>query len=162
MKAEKKIKKPEKALEDKKPDLVTIEGQIAHSARKLRNAQWIKEQHTEFTDAAQKYYPESIELIKELTGASQVAPFGPHAAIRRRRPGEIEDTRRVHRPLPPSEAPLVMERRFQVIDFWHLITHATLDWPLAFCDFKSVDAKDFTPTTLASPDYNDETMSVKL
>ncbi|KAI0266211.1 cohesin complex subunit psm1 [Gloeopeniophorella convolvens] len=43
-KAEKKIKKAEKALEDKKPDLVQIEAAIAHSSRKLANAQKLREQ----------------------------------------------------------------------------------------------------------------------
>ncbi|TFK48907.1 hypothetical protein OE88DRAFT_1683477 [Heliocybe sulcata] len=137
--------------------------------------------HTDFTDDAkiqEEYYPESIELIQELTGASQVVLFDH--TIRRRRPDETEDTpdkrqpvprvhvdqttdsatRRVHRHLPPSEAPLLVQRRFQIINLWRPIKHAALDWPLAFCDFNSVDAKDFVPTTLVYPDYNGETMSV--
>ncbi|KAI0041884.1 cohesin complex subunit psm1 [Auriscalpium vulgare] len=41
---EKKVKKAEKALEDKKPDLVAVEAQIAHSTRKSENARNIKAQ----------------------------------------------------------------------------------------------------------------------
>lgn len=36
------------------------------------------QKHTSFTDDAEikrEYYPESIELVKELTGASRVVPF---------------------------------------------------------------------------------------
>ncbi|KZT24834.1 hypothetical protein NEOLEDRAFT_1115560 [Neolentinus lepideus HHB14362 ss-1] len=139
--------------------------------------------HTEFTDDAkiqEEYYPESAELIKELTGASQVV-FFDHT-IRRRRPDQTVDTpdkrqpvgrvhvdqttdsatRRVHRHLPASEAPQLVQRRFQIINLWRPIKHAALDWPLAFCDFNSVNAKeDAVPTTLKYPDYNGETMSIK-
>ncbi|EPQ50914.1 hypothetical protein GLOTRDRAFT_133652 [Gloeophyllum trabeum ATCC 11539] len=138
--------------------------------------------HTGFTDNAkirEEYYPESIELIKELTGASQVVLFDH--TIRRRRPNEKEDTpdkrqpvprvhvdqtqasaiARVHRHLPPSEAPQLVQRRFQIINLWRPINHPALDWPLAFCDFSSVDPNDFVPTILKYPDYNGETMSVK-
>ncbi|KAH9959956.1 cohesin complex subunit psm1 [Russula dissimulans] len=45
-KAEKRIKKAEKALEDKKPELMAVEASIAHSTRKLNNAQKIQEQVT--------------------------------------------------------------------------------------------------------------------
>lgn len=139
--------------------------------------------HQSFTnddEIREEYYPESIELIKEVTGASRVVLFDH--TVRRRRPGETEDTpdkrqpvarvhvdqtrassiARVHRHLPPADAPALLQRRFQIINLWRPIAHAALDWPLAFCDFRSVDAeKDFQPTTLKYPDYDGETMSVK-
>lgn len=146
--------------------------------------QWYKRpsKHTDFTDDAkiqEEYYPESIELIKELTGASQVVLFDH--TIRRRRPDVKVDTpdkrqpvpqvhvdqtqassiARVHRHLPPSEAPQLVQRRFQIINLWRPIKNPALDWPLAFCDYNSVDPADFVPTTLKYPDYDGETMSVK-
>ncbi|KDQ56815.1 hypothetical protein JAAARDRAFT_132141 [Jaapia argillacea MUCL 33604] len=139
--------------------------------------------HKAFTNDAEieeEYYPESIEFIKDATGASRVVIFDH--TIRRRRPEETEDTpqkrqpvprvhvdqtkasatARVHRHLPPTDAPELVKRRFQIINLWRPIKHVALDWPLAFCDFQSVDPKgDFVPTTLRYPDYNGETMSVK-
>lgn len=94
-------------------------------------------------------------------------------AIRRRRPGEVDDTpekrqpvanvhvdqttasaiARVHRHLPPTDAPSLLTRRFQIINLWRPISHAALDWPLALCDFRSVDVKkDLYPVALVYPD----------
>ncbi|TFK48892.1 cohesin complex subunit psm1 [Heliocybe sulcata] len=94
MKAEKKIKKAEKALEDKvrrpglvgkrfhdiyhqqKPDLVAIEGQIAHSSRKLRNAQGIKEQ---VGKEEQKQEERLAQLMKELADVRKLADAAQEA-----------------------------------------------------------------------------------
>lgn len=138
--------------------------------------------HTAFTDDAQiekEYYPESIELIKELTGASRAVIFDH--TIRRRRPGETEDTpqkrqpvaqvhvdqttassiARVHRHLPPADAPSLLKRRFQIINLWRPISHAALDWPLALCDYRSLDGKkDLHPLALIYPDREGETFAV--
>lgn len=157
--------------------------------------------HVSFANDAEiekEYYPESIELIKELTGATRVVLFdhsklylnassirdvsnGFHSAIRRRRPGEVEDTpqkrqpvasvhvdqttasaiARVHRHLPPTDAPSLLKRRFQIINLWRPISHAALDWPLALCDYRSVDAKkDLYPVALIYPDREGETFGV--
>ncbi|KAJ3798658.1 condensin complex subunit SMC1 [Lentinula aff. detonsa] len=43
MQMEKKIKKGEKALDSKRPDLVAVEAQITHSTRKINNAQKTKQ-----------------------------------------------------------------------------------------------------------------------
>ncbi|KAI0940431.1 hypothetical protein AcW1_003629 [Taiwanofungus camphoratus] len=139
--------------------------------------------HKGFTDDAaveREYYPESIELVKELTGASRAVVFDH--TIRRRRPGQIDDTpqkrqpvpmvhvdqttasaiARVHRHLPPSDAPALLRRRFQIINLWRPISHAAYDWPLALCDFRTVDPKnDLVPTTLRYPDRDGETFSVR-
>ena len=103
-------------------------------------------------------------------------------AIRRRRPGEFDDApqkrqpvpqvhvdqttasaiARVHRHLPPSDAPALLERRFQIINLWRPISHAAYDWPLALCDYRSVDPRaDLVPTDLIYPDRKGETNSVK-
>ncbi|KAK0430541.1 uncharacterized protein EV420DRAFT_1625133 [Desarmillaria tabescens] len=85
------------------------------------------------------YYDESITLLKELTGASKVVIFDH--TIRRRRPGESGDNpdkrqpaaiahvdqtfkatiARVHRHLPPEDAPGLLAKRFQIINLWRPI-----------------------------------------
>ena len=102
-------------------------------------------------------------------------------AIRRRRPGEIDDspskrqpvprvhvdqtpessTARVHRHLPASEAPELVKRRFQIINLWRPIGVPAFDWPLALCDYRSIDTKkDLTPVTLRYTDRDGETFGV--
>lgn len=159
--------------------------------------------HTSFLNDKEieaEYYPQCTELIKKLTGASSAVifdhsefPTGSHLcamgvltmwtlAIRRRRPGEADDSperrqpvslvhvdqttassiARVHRHLPPSDAPALLKRRFQIINLWRPISCAALDWPLALCDFRSVDVKkDLAPVALIYPDREGETFGVK-
>ncbi|KAF5354279.1 hypothetical protein D9756_007048 [Leucocoprinus leucothites] len=126
------------------------------------------------------YYPESEALIKDLTGASRVV-FFDHTR-RLRRPGELDDApdrrqpvaqahvdqttassiARVHRHLPPTDAPALLRRRFQIVNLWRPIGNPALDWPLALCDYRSVDAKQDTfPVALVYPDREGETMGVK-
>ncbi|KAF9806708.1 hypothetical protein IEO21_08566 [Rhodonia placenta] len=129
--------------------------------------------HTSFTDDADiraKYYPESIALLKLLTGAHRVVPFDH--TVRRRRPGERDDapdrrqpvpqvhidqtaasaTARMHRHLPPADVPALLRRRFQILNLWRPLGHPARDWPLALCDFRSVDrARDVVPITLRYP-----------
>ncbi|KAH7890350.1 hypothetical protein F5I97DRAFT_1946124 [Phlebopus sp. FC_14] len=139
--------------------------------------------HTSFLndkEIEEEYYSESIDLIKNVTGASSVVIFDH--TIRRRRPGEIDDNpqkrqpvslvhvdqttassvARVHRHLPESDAPKLLRRRFQIINLWRPISHAALDWPLALCDFRSVDRKDdLLAVALIYPDKEGETYGVK-
>ena len=103
-------------------------------------------------------------------------------AIRRRRPGELDDSpdrrqpvsqahvdqttasaiARVHRHLPASDAPKLLERRFQIVNLWRPIANPAIDWPLALCDYRSVDPKkDTFPIALIYPDREGETMGVK-
>lgn len=139
--------------------------------------------HTSFLNDAEierEYYPESIDLIKRVTGATSIVIFDH--TIRRRRPGEPDDSpqkrqpvplvhvdqttsssiARVHRHLPPTEAPSLLRRRFQVVNIWRPISHAAVDWPLALCDFRSVDVKkDLLPVALIYPDREGETFGIK-
>ncbi|KAJ7449313.1 hypothetical protein FB451DRAFT_1053495 [Mycena latifolia] len=139
--------------------------------------------HTTFTNDAEiekEYYPESIDLIKRLTGASRVVLFDH--TVRRRRPSEIDDSpdkrqpvaqthvdqtnssavARVHRHLPAEEVPELLKHRFQIINLWRPISHPAVDWPLALCDFRSVDpANDVLPVALVYPDREGETFGVK-
>lgn len=103
------------------------------------------------------------------------------AAIRRRRPGQVDDApdrrqpvpqahvdqtttssiARVHRHLPSKEAPALLRRRFQIINLWRPISHAAIDWPLALCDYRTVDPKSDTfPVALVYPDREGETMGI--
>jgi len=140
--------------------------------------------HTSFLNddgIEREYYPESIDLIKRVTGASKIVIFDH--TIRRRRPGEIDNhnpqkrqpvsrvhvdqtptasTGRVHRHLPPTEAPSLLRKRFQIINLWRPISHAAVDWPLALCDFRSVDfEKDLVPVAHVYADREGETFGVK-
>ncbi|KAJ7695473.1 hypothetical protein B0H17DRAFT_1008577 [Mycena rosella] len=139
--------------------------------------------HTAFTSDAEienEYYPESIDLIKRLTGASRVVLFDH--TIRRRRPNEIGDSpdkrqpvaqthidqtnassvARVHRHLPAEDVPELLKHRFQIINLWRPISHPAVDWPLALCDFRTVDpANDILPVALVFPDREGETFGVK-
>lgn len=68
---------------------------------------------------------------------------------------------RVHRHLPASEAPALLKRRFQIINLWRPISHAAYDWPLALCDYRSIDVKnDLVPMSLIYPDRKGETFGV--
>jgi hypothetical protein len=139
--------------------------------------------HTAFTDddeIAKEYYPEAEQYIKQFTGASRVVTFDH--TIRRRRPGVVDDSpskrqpvplvhvdqttessvARVHRHLPESDAPELLKKRFQIINLWRPINHPALDWPLALCDYRSVDVKkDTFPVALVYPDREGETMGIR-
>lgn len=70
---------------------------------------------------------------------------------------------RVHRHLPPSDAPELLKRRFQIVNLWRPISHAALDWPLALCDYTSIDPKkDLVPLALRYPDKEGETFGVRI
>ena len=104
------------------------------------------------------------------------------AIRRRRRPGEADRSpearqpvpqvhvdqttasaiARVHRHLPAEDAPALLARRFQIINLWRPIARPAHDWPLALCDFRSVDPRtDLVPTDLVYEDHKGETNSVR-
>ncbi|KAF8908196.1 hypothetical protein CPB84DRAFT_1834692 [Gymnopilus junonius] len=138
--------------------------------------------HTTFAndeEIIREYYPESIELIKKLTGASRVELFDH--TVRRRRPDQVGDTpdtrqpvaqvhvdqttksavARVHRHLPAEDVPKLLANRFQIINLWRPISHPAFDWPLALCDHRSVGPNDVFPMALVYPDREGETLGVK-
>ncbi|KAH9067009.1 hypothetical protein EDB83DRAFT_2314989 [Lactarius deliciosus] len=136
--------------------------------------------HTSFAndeEILREYYPESTELLKQLTGASRVVLFDH--TVRRRSPDadtpqarkpvpavHVDQTNesavmRVQRHLPPEDVEGLLQRRFQIINLWRPIRHAAYDWPLALCDCDSIDrSRDLAPTTLKYPDHDGETYSV--
>ncbi|KAH8109935.1 hypothetical protein DFH11DRAFT_1623969 [Phellopilus nigrolimitatus] len=173
------------ALEDHPVEIENLRGKEDSVTLDTAGFQFFKAEATHKTfandaEVEKEYYPESIELLKRLTGASRVVLFDH--TIRRNRPGEVDDgpqkrqpvslvhvdqTRpsaiaRVHRHLPPSDAPALLKNRFQIINLWRPIAHPALDFPLALCDYRSVDPKrDLVPTILRYPDRDGETFSVK-
>ncbi|KAK1227411.1 hypothetical protein PQX77_009596 [Marasmius sp. AFHP31] len=140
--------------------------------------------HTSFAndeEIKKEYYPESIELLKKLTGASKVVLFDH--TVRRREAGDtpivetdkrmpvprvhVDQTpkaahNRVRRHVPEEEAEELLKHRFQIINLWRPISHPALDWPLAVCDYQSVNwEKDLVPTDLKYADKDGETFTVK-
>jgi len=124
------------------------------------------------------YYPEVEKLLLDKTGASRVV-FFDHT-IRRPHPPDVPDTPAARRPVSrvhvdqtPASAHKRVERhvqppkpykRFQLINVWRPILNTVHDWPLAVCEFNSLDVVNgLVPTTLLypPPTPNGETYSVK-
>ncbi|KAG7086156.1 hypothetical protein E1B28_002116 [Marasmius oreades] len=139
---------------------------------------------TDDKEVEEKYYPESVEVIKKATGASKVFIFDH--TVRRRIEGEagIEDPKRrgpaatVHVDQTPSaavsrahryfaslgneeEAERLLKKRFQIINLWRPITHPADDRPLALCDFRSTNPEeDLVRVELVFPERDGETYGV--
>ncbi|KAJ3503253.1 hypothetical protein NLJ89_g8513 [Agrocybe chaxingu] len=64
---------------------------------------------------------------------------------------------------PAADVPQALKNRFQLINLWRPIGKPAFDWPLALCDYRSVDpVKDLTPIALIYPDREEgETLGVK-
>ena len=95
-------------------------------------------------------------------------------AVRRRRPGVVETPEkrqpvtyihvdrsaasciaRVHKHFPSNEASELLRGRVQVINLWRPILRPALDWPLAYCDCRTVDIdKDLIPSALVHYDHD--------
>ena len=62
----------------------------------------------------------------------------------------------------PDEAPELLKRRFQIINLWRPIDVPALEWPLALCDYRSVDSKtDLFPVHFIFLDRDIESMSLR-
>jgi hypothetical protein len=101
-------------------------------------------------------------------------------AIRRHRPGQVDDSPEKRQPVPrvhvdqtpesararvyrhvPDDADELVKKRYQIINLWRPINHPAHAWPLALCDYNTVDAKrDLVPMTLRYPDREGETFAV--
>ena len=63
--------------------------------------------------------------------------------------------------LPKEDVPELLKKRFQIINLWRPIGRPAYDWPLAVCDYGSIDyKKDLVPSTLKYPDRDGETFNV--
>lgn len=121
------------------------------------------------------YYPESAEVLKEHTGATQVVVFDhtlrDSAQGARGNPALREPVRRVHNDqtfvsgprrvrdhLPREEAEQRLRGRVAIVNLWRPL--ATVErLPLALCDARSIAPEDLAPSDLVYPDKVGETYS---
>jgi hypothetical protein len=126
------------------------------------------------------YYPESIDLLKRVTGAREVRVFDH--TLRRRVAGENDRSanpgvprqpaNRVHvdqtatsgverlRIECPDEADELLRRRVAIVNLWRPIRSAALDAPLAVCDARSVAGQDLIASDLVFRDRRGETYNL--
>jgi hypothetical protein len=126
------------------------------------------------------YYPESIDLLKRVTVASEVRVFDH--TLRRRVPGENDRSskpgvprqpaNRVHvdqtaasgvarlRTEYPDEADELLRRRVAIVNLWRPIKSPVLDAPLAVCDARSVAPQDLIASDLVFRDRRGETYNL--
>jgi hypothetical protein len=115
------------------------------------------------------YYPEIEALLKEATGAEKVVIFDHQVRnIELSRQSEKDareyvrtvhndytaksGPRRVRDHLPAEEAEERLRHRFAEINVWRPIRGPIESTPLAVCDARSIDPKDFVPTDLVYRD----------
>jgi hypothetical protein len=125
------------------------------------------------------YYRESADLLKRITGASEVRIFDH--TLRRRVPGENDRSthgfprqpaNRVHvdqtatsgvsrfRLEYPNEADALLRRRVAIVNLWRPIKSPVLDAPLAVCDARSVAPQDLVASDLVFQDRRGETYNL--
>ena len=125
------------------------------------------------------YYPESIALLKRVTGASEVRVFD-HTL--RRRVDHVENDRRGDLPrqpairvhvdqtetsgvsrlkfLYPDEADSLIARRVAIVNLWRPIRAPAIDFPLAVCDARTVARRDLVASDLLFRERRGETYNV--
>jgi hypothetical protein len=122
------------------------------------------------------YYPEMIELVKRESGAARVVVFDHTlrtADQAEREARKIRETvHRAHndytewsgpqrvRDVLPDEAEDLLQRRFAIIQVWRPIRHPVETDPLAICDARSVDFKDFVISERRYPNRIGQTYAV--
>ena len=126
------------------------------------------------------YYPESIDLLKRVTGAAEARVFDH--TLRRRVAGENDRStgpgvprqpaNRVHvdqtaasgaarlRLEYPDEADELLRRRVAIVNLWRPIRSPVLDAPLAVCDARSVKPQDLIASDLVFRDRRGETYNL--
>ncbi|KAF9261031.1 hypothetical protein L218DRAFT_554401 [Marasmius fiardii PR-910] len=113
--------------------------------------------HSDLNKELEEYKLESAEIVKEITGAKHVVLYecvrrlrpspGNHDAKKRRPAVQVHvdvnesfSIEALHQYAPPSEnKESLQNRRFQIINLWRPLSHPAYDWPLALCDYSSVD-----------------------
>jgi hypothetical protein len=120
------------------------------------------------------YYPEIELLLTEATGAEKVVifdhqvrnlPMAQRGEKNAREYGKVvhndytakSGPRRVRDHLPEAEAEERLKRRCAEINVWRPIRGPIESSPLALCDARSIDAKDFVPSDLIYRDKVGET-----
>jgi hypothetical protein len=120
------------------------------------------------------YYPEVERLLKEATGAEKVVifdhqvrnlPLAQRGEKNAREYGKLvhndytanSGPRRVRDHLPAAEAAERLQHRFAEINVWRPIRGPIESTPLALCDARSIEAKDFVASDLIYRDKVGET-----
>jgi hypothetical protein len=163
---------------------------VIHDGRAVRNDLKLDVQGFEFVDHLTKvknfldpeelknvYYPECVDLIKRVSGATRVHVFDhtlrsgdedERTAKFLREPvlsvhndyTEWSGPQRV-RDLLPAEAEALIKRRFAIIQVWRSIdTKPLLSNPLAIADARSLDMKDLIAAERRYPDRVGETYQI--
>lgn len=124
------------------------------------------------------YYPESVALLKRLTGADRVHVFDH--TVRKRVPGgedrgagfSRQPVPRVHvdhtaksgpqrvKDLLPDEAEKLLRGRVQIVNIWRPIRGPLKDAPLAVCDAQTVEPAQLVASDLVYPHRVGETYGV--
>jgi hypothetical protein len=124
------------------------------------------------------YYPESIDFLKQVTGATEVRVFDH--TLRRRVPGKDDRSAGIPRQPAnlvhvdqtatsgmerlrvayPDEAAALLRRRVAIVNLWRPIKSPVLNAPLAVCDARSVMPKDLVASELVYRDRRGETYNL--
>ena len=109
------------------------------------------------------YYPELVQMLKEVTGASKVAIFAHdvRSSDKSKQDGDrvrepvssvhndytpVSGPQMVREALPPDEAEQRLRKRVVEINIWRPIREPVLARPLAVCDARSIAPGDLVPT----------------
>jgi hypothetical protein len=120
------------------------------------------------------YYPEVERLLKEATGAEKVVifdhqvrnlPLSQRGEKNAREYGKLvhndytakSGPRRVRDHLPSAESEERLQHRFAEINVWRPIRGPIESTPIALCDARSIEEKDFVPSDLIYRDKVGET-----
>ena len=122
------------------------------------NAEWV----------ANTYLPQSMELVRGLTGAKHVAPFFRNGVLIRdtgnttRAPAaefvHIDQTAESARPFLEAavdEKILQSYSRIKIFNIWRPITPPPQDVPLAICDQRTLDRNDLVTGYTVEPNFPD-------
>ena len=129
------------------------------------------------TEIRDIYYPETAQLIAQITGAGKVVIFDhtcrfapalqQHQALPREPVLRVHNDyttrsgpQRVRDLLPAAEAEERLQRRFAIINVWRPIRGPLVHLPLAICDARSVTAGDLVAADLIYRDRIGETYAV--
>ena len=128
-------------------------------------------------EVRQVYDPEVEHLVKQASGAAEVLVFDHTIRVAddsvRSERGVREPVlvahndytnrsapQRVRDLLPAERAEALLEHRFAVVQTWRPIAGPVQDRPLAICDARSIDARDFVETDLVYADRVGEVMQL--
>lgn len=123
------------------------------------------------------YYPEVIELLKQASGAEKVVIFDHtlrRAGSSKQKIKGVKEPvqsahndytltsgpQRVRELLPADEAAERLKHRYTEVNVWRPISGPVMEWPLAVCDARSMEQKDFVATYRLYPDRTGEIYTI--